>query len=695
MTPNTRRVALIITIVVGILSATIATAQSLAPKREYQPVVIEGRLLHNWIQDADIDEINLYRFDGTAFHAIPFQIDKRRLIDLSKNSEQPVKTCEWGYWPEAEEATTEFSSDLLHEADEISFLVRDVVAATSRASTAQWQSLGSADDRYEIVLDDGDTRAKRYVYAFRWPSGATDLNPTDYMQWTEDPTGTICAPTLEACGTASAIAGTITDLPTHEVHFGGNWITDGYRVREDGAGSPLLDDTIDRIRYYATGGENEDRWSSEGSPSWLGVNDGKVRIVRGVQGAMSGGRTTKYEFIYPTAFVSRINYRVHNLTKLTSGPSHDSEFKTYSNVLEEPGRIWSETSHGAGQAFDTIDGKCQSGCDNTQYGHRDWINVLSQTGSGSYVGVHSTPRSLPTPDNEPSSSYADDESQVSFGEYTDKWNGIACTEDAADGNPLRPTGNEDGCLDPEDPGLFFGRLVRTWFPQERVADSSFEPSVDGDEFASLIEQPMLVAAGRQFKGVGGGSCTPAAPTITGLDSGDGPAIVNFALAGSCVELRLFRSVATGPFELYAVVDGDASFTDWNTTPGVQYRYQAVSYDGSGVESTLSNVATVTPTDTTAPPAPVVSAESGDSSAVLLGVVGCTRDTLGVNLYGSPFAGGPYTKMNSAPIKPRNGEISWQQVGLPNGTTYYFVATVVDFHGNESAYSTEVFVTPSP
>ncbi|MCP4614576.1 MAG: hypothetical protein GY845_38335 [Planctomycetes bacterium] len=65
------------------------------------------------------------------------------------------------------------------------------------------------------------------------------------------------------------------------------------------------------------------------------------------------------------------------------------------------------------------------------------------------------------------------------------------------------------------------------------------------------------------------------------------------------------------------------------------------------------------------------------------------DLTGYNVYRSETAGGPYTKLTSPPITAAQ----YQDTGLTDLTTYYYVVTAMDTDVNESAYSDEVPGTP--
>ncbi len=67
--------------------------------------------------------------------------------------------------------------------------------------------------------------------------------------------------------------------------------------------------------------------------------------------------------------------------------------------------------------------------------------------------------------------------------------------------------------------------------------------------------------------------------------------------------------------------------------------------------------------------------------------GC--DIAGYNIYRNLVSGGPYTKINST---TQVGS-QYQDTGLTNGATYYYVVKAVDIQGNEGTVSSEVSATP--
>jgi hypothetical protein len=87
------------------------------------------------------------------------------------------------------------------------------------------------------------------------------------------------------------------------------------------------------------------------------------------------------------------------------------------------------------------------------------------------------------------------------------------------------------------------------------------------------------------------------------------------------------------------------------------------------------------------------AAQGKDGAVALswqGAADCNGGAVaGYNLYRSATSGGEYTKVNSSLITGTQ----YDDTGLENGTTYYYVVTSVDSDGDESVRSQEVTATP--
>jgi len=156
--------------------------------------------------------------------------------------------------------------------------------------------------------------------------------------------------------------------------------------------------------------------------------------------------------------------------------------------------------------------------------------------------------------------------------------------------------------------------------------------------------------------------------------------------------RVFRAEGSGAFVFVKDVGTASTWTDYMTMAGQSYSYKAVGYNQSNVASSTSSVATITPLDTTPPPAPGVPTGTVSGTTIILTPpLPCTHDLAGLNVHISQISGGPYTKLNNSPISVGVRPVTWTQAGFQPNHVYYIVLTSVDFSGNESGYSPE-FVT---
>ena len=688
------------TTVLFVLAATsLVRAVDLADFREYEPFVIQTSKLPSWIDTVDKDNINIYYHDGTSFVAIPFQVDQRRRVELKFNidatSVDPdAQICEYGYFdvlfpPPA--YTSPFADETLKPFDEISFMLWDAQGTTSVPETT-WLA-GSLNNRYQVTLQDSITGAKRYIYIFRFSAPPSDLNTTNYVKYISDCQAG-CTSDQQACATVwgQNIPSASEVDETQRVHFGGNWVTDDFEIWPNGAGSPYAD-MLYRIEYRAPPNETEDTWAVGGEPRYLGPlglcpaseKEQRIRLIRGVQGAQSGKATTKYEFIYPSAFVTQINLRVHAISYITIKTNHDL---TIPILEEDTTYVWTETefSNVPPESLDEMDASW-SGSDPGAAASGDWTESASEI-RGNYIQFNSEPRPVRV---SLSRNYTYNDKQAKVGLHGLEWLSLPEHQDGVE--------NDGGCgqtFDPEHEDLLFARMERTMYPNSDLRSDADDPDrVIADKFQSNRLEPITAAYLKKTSGpIGPHPPSPCPPTITADDPGSGAVNLSLNTGGLCsdVGFRLYRSEGSGPYGLLIDLGASTSYTDRHVLVGSSYKYKAKTYNTINDESTYSAEKTVTVTDTTPPPFPSnVMGVSANQAATI------TWDQLyqwilGYNLYMSEISGGPYTKKNGAPISVSSDQL-WIQGGLDNGTAYYFVVTSVDPNGNESSYSTEVTVIP--
>lgn len=704
---------------------TTVLAQALAPQREYQPVIVEGFRLAQWKDVVQGTNLTVQVYQNGQFVNIPFQLDKRRRIHVNFNvgSSDPgylPENCELGYFQELYDGPpppsppqgprADFDDDTLRYWDEIVLLMKDASLGTTRVPTSTWlDDVGVTGERFEVVVTDPRTAAKRYVYVHRWESEppSTRIDSTDYVQFTVDdrPPENPCESEDRACGWFESrnVPG-LSGVATLDVHFDGNWITNGIRTKDTGT-SPANPDFLQRFRYTA-GAETENSWTTGGRPRFLGIKDGQVRVVRAVQGAQSGRRTTKYEFLYPSMFQTRVNLRVHDLPGLTAALNHEDGMATEGQDPQRRGFVWSKAwfddnapPSNQTRYLDGINGVCPNleVCGESGLEYSDWVQMNSPE-RGSYIHVFTdSRRPIPVLSMNRTGRYVDaDQGQdAEIGKHGRRWTSLACTEDG-------PPDNDGACSDPEGegPGVYFARLETFVFPRHLQGNADDPGQVVAEDFQLNLLSPIQIEAVLQRKDEASPEPGPAcAPTIHASDPQDGSVSLARTPSGPCgntIGTRFFRSEGGRPFWIVKDLRSGSSFTDAMTLPGVEYQYKAVSYNSENVETAWSSTVTITPTDTNPPPTPAAPIGfGGDGSVTLEQTAPCTRDLAGLNFFISASPGGPYSKVNETPISPVTRPMQWTKTGLQNGWTYYFVVTSVDFSGNESSYSSEVAVQAGP
>ena len=176
---------------------------------------------------------------------------------------------------------------------------------------------------------------------------------------------------------------------------------------------------------------------------------------------------------------------------------------------------------------------------------------------------------------------------------------------------------------------------------------------------------------------------PAPPTD--LTAGDGSVILEWAdntepdLAG----YNVHRSTTSGgPYTQIAVGLTVSAYTDSDVT--TNYYYVVTAVDTQGNESANSTEVWAIAADV--PPAAPTDLTAGDGSVILDWADNTELDLEGYNVYRSTTSGGLYTQIAA--------DLTVSTYTDSDGTTnYYYVVTAVDAAGNESAYSTEVSLTP--
>lgn len=174
--------------------------------------------------------------------------------------------------------------------------------------------------------------------------------------------------------------------------------------------------------------------------------------------------------------------------------------------------------------------------------------------------------------------------------------------------------------------------------------------------------------------------TPAAPTLSAV-AGDGQVTLNWTASTGAVSYNVRRLndnlVANGT---------GTTFTDTNLTNGTTYSYEVTAVNTGG-ESAASNQVNVTPLP--APSAPTdLSATAGNAQVSLSWTASASATSYNLQ---RGTASGVYNTTIAVPDSG-TGTLTYNDVNLNNGTTYYYVVSAVNSAGS-SAVSNEASASP--
>jgi len=254
------------------------------PTVEGEPVLVRGVAFPERA-GFPIAELALYRWSGTAFEAVPFQIDER--VDHTFAPGSPYEFTQNIHDIYREEDGT------LDADDELVFVFRS--AGARAPAGAAWPD-GSDGVMHELRVEDatGEVVEPRWLYLF----GGTTLEPSteSWVQWDLQRTTTV-----------------ETDL--YAIDFVDRWLLLGYRVQVPcGDGGDLIDRVKGRAGIAINQGETEQLWNA--SATFMGGLLGPIRAIRYVRGAASGFNTVHHDIVYPEVWERRIELRVHPLDNI-------------------------------------------------------------------------------------------------------------------------------------------------------------------------------------------------------------------------------------------------------------------------------------------------------------------------------------------------------------------------------------------
>jgi len=196
---------------------------------------------------------------------------------------------------------------------------------------------------------------------------------------------------------------------------------------------------------------------------------------------------------------------------------------------------------------------------------------------------------------------------------------------------------------------------------------------------------LLAGCAGGYGGGGGNQNAPATPTGLTATPGNAQVSLTWNASSSATGYYVKRSTTSGSEAQIATVSA-TSYTDTGLTNATTYYYEVSAYNSYG-QSANSNEVSATPTaPLTAPAAPTgLQATPSDTQVSL--TWNASSGATSYHVKRSTTNGGSYTQIASPTAT------NYTDIGLADGTTYYYVVSALNFAG-ESGNSSQVSATPA-
>jgi len=179
---------------------------------------------------------------------------------------------------------------------------------------------------------------------------------------------------------------------------------------------------------------------------------------------------------------------------------------------------------------------------------------------------------------------------------------------------------------------------------------------------------------------------PAVPANLQATAGNAQVALLWSASAGATSYNVKRSTTSGgPYSPIASPLTN-SYTDTGLTNGTAYYYVVSSVNASGQSANSSEASAIPSGPAAPPPTPANLQATAGNAQVSLSWSASTGAT-SYNVKRSTNPGGPYTQIASPSTN------SYNDTGLTNGTTYYYVVSAVNTAG-QSANSTQASATPS-
>ena len=214
----------------------------------------------------------------------------------------------------------------------------------------------------------------------------------------------------------------------------------------------------------------------------------------------------------------------------------------------------------------------------------------------------------------------------------------------------------------------------------------FARRVAGTLFLSPLTALLLWLPGcGSYGGGGGGTTVP--PTPTGLTATGGNAQVMLAWAASAGATSYYvkRSTTTGGPYTQIATQTTTSYADTGLTNETKYYYVVSAYSSAG-QSANSTEVSATPTAPPTPPSAPTNLTATAGNAQVAVTWTASTGATSYNVKRSTTSGSGYVRIGTSTAA------AFTDMGLTNGTTYYYVVSGVNASG-EGPNSSQVTATP--
>lgn len=156
-------------------------------------------------------------------------------------------------------------------------------------------------------------------------------------------------------------------------------------------------------------------------------------------------------------------------------------------------------------------------------------------------------------------------------------------------------------------------------------------------------------------------------------------------------VRLERSTDGSIWSLVPTPPNVYVFTDGGLLGNTSYQYRFSYLNGDAVPSGVSGVRSATTPPATVAPVSNLNAFGGNGQINLLWTANVEPILAGYNVYRAIGPGGPYTKLNGAPV----ASADYTDLSVQQGVVYYYVVRAQSTTGDEGANSNEAVASANP